>query len=57
MVKNCADNQQCEAMIKRVIQPLVAPLVNKIDMLKAMNAKEGRKLRKGEINEATLTQI
>jgi hypothetical protein len=44
-------------MIKRVIQPLVAPLVNKIDMLKAMNAKEGRKLRKGEINEATLTQI
>ena len=57
MVKGCPDNQQCEAMIQRVIQPLVAPLVQKIDMLKAMNAKEGRKLRKGEINDATLTQI
>ncbi len=43
-------------MIKRVIQPLIAPLVSKIAMLKADQAKEGRKLKLKEINEVTITQ-
>jgi hypothetical protein len=50
LIKECEDNTTCEAYLKRIIQPLIIPLIKKIEMLKAMNVKEGRKLRKGEIN-------
>ena len=34
IVKQCDENQACEALMKRIIQPLVMPLSKKIDMLK-----------------------
>jgi hypothetical protein len=37
--------------------PLIVPLNKKIEMLKAMNAKEGRKLKKSEINQGTLDSV
>lgn len=57
LVKECDDPQSCEALMKRIIQPIIMPLSKKIEMLKGMNAKEGRKLRRGEFNEGTLTAI
>lgn len=57
LVKDCEDNLACETLLKRIIQPLVLPLSKKIEMLKGLNAKEGRKLRKGEINQGTLDSV
>lgn len=57
LVKQCEDSKACEALMKRIIQPIVMPLSKKIEMLKGMNAKEGRKLRRGEFNEGTLQSI
>ena len=56
-MNKCEDNQACEALLKRIIVPLIVPLNKKIEMLKAMNAKEGRKLKKGEINQGTLDSV
>jgi hypothetical protein len=43
--------------MKRIIEPLITPLNKKIVMLKEMNQKEGRKLKRGEYNQGTLTSI
>jgi hypothetical protein len=57
LVKQCEDSQACEALMKRIIEPLITPLSTKINMLKEMNKKEGRKLKRGEYNLATVTSI
>jgi hypothetical protein len=57
LVKQCEDSKACEALMKRIIEPLIMPLNKKIITLKEMNQKEGRKLKRGEFNQGTLTSI
>jgi hypothetical protein len=57
LVLQCSDSLQCEYLLKRVIQPLILPLNQKILSLKTQKEREGRPLGKDDINEVTLRQI
>ena len=37
LVKECENNQDCEALMKRIIEPLMIPLKKKINLLKEMD--------------------
>lgn len=58
LIEPIEDPVLCETLIKRVIQPLIIPLEQKLSGLKQTMINEGgRLLHKSEINEVTLRSI
>jgi hypothetical protein len=51
LIEEHEDNAQCEILIKRVLQPLIIPLQEKINKIHLLFLKEGQKLTKADINE------